>query len=312
VVRPTARFLVAIVVFAGIGVVARAGEPASAGVVDEVGQFRPETAARAGELIRGLQRDYHFDVCIETIALSPADLKNIERMTFKRSRDRYFAELARERAEKAKVNGLYVLVCTNTSPPRIQVTVFPISAEALFSRYQQRQLETFLADRLQNVSQGAGQNTAAKAAVGLGWQLRPPSKADAALLAALDRVAIVLRERAGDPNAVQPAAVGVMLGAVAGMWLVLTLLRRRMAERNPNGGLFSMAQPGGRPALLAAQFGTPAGHWVYDRLFFGHSANPPAMPTPVTAERAEDATAQSDLLHPEPDPADAATHDGTG
>ena len=101
---------------------------------------------------------------------------------------------------------------------------------------------------------------------------------------------------------------------------MLALVRRRLAERDPEGGLIGTTQPDRRPALLAAQFGTPAAYWVYDRLFFGRPAvplAPPPLPPPlppmeVSAEPTRILAEPSETVYPEPDRADAATPDGVG
>ena len=155
-IRFPARFLVTVTVVAGLSAVARAGEPAAVGVVDNEGLFRSATVAQADELIRGLRRDYHFDVRIETATLPEAERKGTGGLVLRHLQARHFAEIGRERADKADVNGLYVLICT--APVYNQVTVYPKSAGALFSRYQQRLLEKLLDDRLQGVRPGVGRN----------------------------------------------------------------------------------------------------------------------------------------------------------
>jgi hypothetical protein len=239
--------------------------------------------------------------------------RGTRRLGLRRSQAHVFADIGRDRAEKANVDGLYVLI--SRDPAYDQVTVSPKSAEGLFSRYQQKQLEKLLDDRLQGVQAGVGRNTAAGAAVGLGWEQRQAAGADKALLAALDQVTTVLRERAGDPNAVRPGVIGTILLAGVVLWLVLSIVRRRMAERDPEGGLLRRAQPDRRPALLAAQFGTAAAYWVYDRLFFGPPPAllaPPTVPaTAVTTEPTRILAEPIESLHPEsvhqePDAADSA------
>jgi hypothetical protein len=299
-----ARYLFAISALAVLNALAAAVEPTPAGVVNGEELFRPETVAKAESLIHGLQRDYHFDVRVETLELPEADRKN-------RSQARFFAQLGRDRAEKANLDGLYILICT--APAYVQVTVYPKSADALFSEYQRRELQKLLTARLQPLRRGAGRGDAAAAAVGVAWQLRPTPAAAKALLEALRRGEAVVRDRAGDPNAVRPAVMGGLLAGGVGVWLLLALVRRRMAKQKPDAGLFLPTDYGSRPALLAAQFGTPAAFWIYDRLFFGRPTVVPASKPPSAPEVvAGDDSPPSDLLHPEPDHADASSRDGTG
>jgi hypothetical protein len=127
-------------------------------------------------------------------------------------------------------------------------------------------------------------------------------------------VAEVVRERAGSPNAAKPATIGAVLAGGVVAWLVLAILRRRLARRDPENGLLGPAGEGRGPALLAAQFGTPAAHWIYDRLFFGSPGaaivapvSPPAEA--IAAKTARRDSAPEELVHPEPDHADAAASD---
>src|SRR4051794_9679372 len=121
---------------------ALADDPVTSPVTDGAGLFRTETVARAERLIRDLQRQYHFDVRVETLALPPDEVRKLEGMAQRRSKALYFVELGRQRAANAAINGLDILV--STAPRHVQITVYPRSAESLFSSYQQRQLHKLL------------------------------------------------------------------------------------------------------------------------------------------------------------------------
>ena len=65
-----------------------------------------------------------------------------------------------------------------------------------------------------------------------------------------------------------------VIGGGLGLWAVFALLRRRMLGE-------AAGEPVAlKPGLLAARFGSPAGCWVYDRLFLTHRAAVPQTPPP--------------------------------
>ncbi len=280
----------------------------AAGIVDELGLFRPEIAARADALISDLRQKYTFDVRVETLELPAAERKKIAAMPGVKQKGKYFEDLGKERAEKADVNGLYILICTN--PRYVHVTAHPASAAAFFSYKDRERLE----QSLRTATVAKGRHDAAEIAVGFAWRARPASGPDQALLDTLKRLKTTLEERAEDPNAVRPWTIGMILAGGVGCWFLLTLLQQRMAERAPDAGILGPMDPDRRPALLAAQFGSPAGHWISDRLFFGGPAHPASSPPPTfgQAPALPDSmeAIQSDLLHPDPDHAEATTRDG--
>lgn len=301
------RRLLAVLLLVGAGLPARAGGPTPAGVVDDAGLFRPETLGRAEELISALRHEYHFDVRVETLAaLPPDEQKALDALSRRKAKGRYVARISRERAEKAEVNGLYVLICTE--PRFVQVVASPPSAEAYFSSYKQGQLRQLFEKRLAGSRAGQGRDDAAGAAVGFAWRARPPAGADAALLDALAQVRAGLRSQAGDPNAIGPWPVAVLLAGTVGLWLFLTLIRNRLTGRAHDEGVL---RPDPTPALLASQFGTPAAYWIYDRLFPGLHAAPPNPPPPPPELPADDSAVNGPSAL-EPDSVDTAARDRLG
>jgi hypothetical protein len=314
VTRFTGRCLLSAAVLGGSIASAAADRPPSA-VSDAAGLFRPAIIARANEQIGALRREYDFDVRVETLELPLAERKKVDGLALRRQKARYFAELGRKRAQDAGISGLYILICTN--PRYVEVTDHPASVSERFSGFQQRQLHKQLVYGLQGAQPGEGLRYAAGAAAGLGWAMRPAAGPDAVLLDALRAVGDGLRERTGDPNAVRISTIGAILAGGIGLWAVLALVRRRMAERDPDGGLFCPTPPDCQPAHFAARFGNPAASWVYDRLNQGPrtvppSAPPPAVPAEVAAVSDGGQAAPTELLHPAPDHADASAEPGAG
>jgi hypothetical protein len=286
--------------------------PSPDGIIDGLDLFRPEVAARADALIRDMREKYRFDVRVETLVLPDDERLTVERMPKQKAKAEYFTRLGIERADKAGVNGLYILICLN--PRYIQVTTYPDSTAALLSRNSRKQLHDLLQRGLRGAKADGGHVDAAEAAAGFGWRARPPTGPDAALLETLQKVNAILYARAGNPNAVAPVSIGIVLAAGVGLWFVLTLLQRRLAKRAPDSGIAGPGQPDRGPALLAARFGSTAALWIYDRLFYG----PPDLPAVASApaeSREMPAVAigsPSDLLHPEPDHVDAVAHKDIG
>jgi hypothetical protein len=84
-----------------------------------------------------------------------------------------------------------------------------------------------------------------------------------------------------------------------------------MAERNPTDGLQGMRESALGPAFLAARFGTPTAHRVYDRLFAGPPGTPirsaTVPPAGEVVHHPGDAEAMPGaFVADEPDHADAA------
>jgi hypothetical protein len=270
--------LLALAAVAGLTEATLAGDSSSDRVIDTVGLFRPKTIDRADALIRELKQQYHFDVRVETLQLGDVERKQVEGLSHRRAKARYFADLGRQRAEDANVNGLYILI--STAPRYVQVTVSPHSAEGLFSNYQQRQLHKLLVAGLSEARPGDNLIDAATAALGIGWRERPG--ADRTLIDAVKQVQNVLRYQAGDPNALRASTVGVILAAGVGLWAILGLVSRRMSDRHPHDGLLRPDESHLTPALLASRFGTPTGYWLYDRLY---QSQPVAQEPISTASR---------------------------
>jgi hypothetical protein len=279
----------------GIAGSIRADGPVSAGVVDTDGLFRASTIERADATIAELRRKYQFDVRVETLQLPESERVSVGLLPSRRAQARYFADLGRQRAEAEGVNGISILICT--APPFVDVTVYPRSAESLFSRYQQRQLTRLLQSRFDGVRPHE-ERFAAAAAIGFAWQATPTGS-DAALNEVLSRIESVLRTQAGDPNSVRSLALVTTLAGGVAVWAVLALASRRISVRQPGDPLAS-PQPSNTPAMLAARFGTPTGCWAYDRLF----ASPPPQPAPPSIASVPPAAQPGD-----PTTASAVSHD---
>jgi hypothetical protein len=259
----------------GIGLPARAESPAGA-ISDGAGLFNAETTARAEKEIADIRRTYHRDLVVETVKSVPdADLKRVRGMN-RREAAAYFAGWATERAQMAKVDGIYMLVCQE--PKRyVQVSVFPEGSETVLTATERDRTEQLFL------------NT---------WGRSGPNNA---LLAALERIKEALKGRfppegaQADSSAFSWWTFGYILLAFLALWLVLGLIRARLATP-PADGIQGVSQ--GRvtvmSGLLGGMFGSVAGHWIYDTLFHHHhderreAAPPPERPDrPAVGEARE-------------------------
>ena len=244
------------------------------GVNDRAGLFSADAVARARESIRQFRHDYHRDLFIETFPHVPdADRKDVSSM-WTRSRERYFTDWAKRRANAVGVDGVYVLICKD--PKHVHVLVHPDTPEQAFTDDNAKELRRRLERQL-------------------------PKSADTALNDAVEYVREAVKEnlaaREAAAASIPFATVAWILGAVLGAWLLLSLARavlHRRAAGAADPGHVSLTS-----AFFAGLFGTTAGHWVYDRLFRDHA---PASPQP-----------ESDFLHaPPPRPPDPEHASETG
>ena len=101
----------------GLGIVsARAVGPE---VRDNAGIFSAPAVKQADEAIRNLQRDFRKDLLVETFAGVPDGRTN----DYARSREEFFTSFVRERAQAARLDGIYVLVMKEPPPHRYRIQV---------------------------------------------------------------------------------------------------------------------------------------------------------------------------------------------
>jgi len=83
----------------------------AAGVLDDPKFFSPTAKAKAEEIINGIQKKHKFDVLVEVIATPPAgDVDRVAKMT-ESDKDKFFDDLAIERAKVHRLKGALLLVC---------------------------------------------------------------------------------------------------------------------------------------------------------------------------------------------------------
>jgi len=134
-----------------------AGSPALA-VVPEVqdgaGFFKPETIAKANDLLAEIGKKHDKDLLVETYPTVPADKVEAVKAMDKEARAKFFQEWANSRARRRRVNGVYVLICKE--PGHIQVEVGHETQKTAFTTKDRDRLRDLLIDAFQKKEHDRG------------------------------------------------------------------------------------------------------------------------------------------------------------
>lgn len=256
-----------------LALVAPAGSARAAGptyVHDEAKLFGPKAIDAANREIADIRQQYHRSVVVETV---PAlDLPEKKGWRFSLSAKQFYQKLdeeARARAEALGANGIFILI--SMSPKAVAVIAWPPVHERVCDSADRHKLRKLVERQLQS------------------------GDPDKALLAVVGEARTVLRDNLADKVPTETPDASLLLGLAAVLlvfWLIVWVIRRRM-EAAP-------AQPPELvPAVLGSMFGTPAGVWIYDRLFLTYRPPPPAaVPDP------EPPAPPPDQAAPQPEPSD--------
>jgi hypothetical protein len=88
-------------------------------------------------------------------------------------------------------------------------------------------------------------------------------------------------ERSRSTSVVSEIILGGVIAGLVGLWLMLCAIRFKMRRAHRTDD--ETAEPADRKAaLLGSMFGTPAGCWIYDKLFRGPPGTVP-LPEPEPA-----------------------------
>lgn len=215
-------------------------------VADRAGLFSQQAIAHVEGVAADIQKKFGFQVFLDTAktlpGLEPQKLKSM------RTKDvlQTLRKVAQDRADDRGVRGLYVLITLD--PKHVTVVGWPADRE-----------------RESNTSDVKREH--------LRRRLANLKDADRDVMHAFDLYRVSLRDPAAPaPLKLVPAVIFV--GAVLGVWLLLSLIRFRLAKPNK-------PQPIYRPAMMGSLFGVPAGFWVHDRLFQGERPAVPAGAAPA-------------------------------
>ncbi len=245
----------------------------TAGIHDNAGFFSEGAKADATSNINDVQRRLKKDICVETFAEIPADVRGELNLQDKAAVNRVCDEWSTKRARELMVNGIYVLLVKQ--PAHLQVSV---------GNDTQRQAFTLTdRDRLVNTMLG---------------KLRAKDN-DGALREGMSYVAATMRghltSRSTTHSQAAPAPVTryqtdapkeqssggswlvtlLIIGVVA--WLVLALIRALFRGGMSAGG--SGTTPGAPSggggfmrSMMGGMFGAAAGMWLYDQFSGGHNS----------------------------------------
>src|SRR5207249_1315611 len=120
--RPKQSLLLALFIIASIAAAGRAQAR------DEAQFFTPSVVEQANAQIRDIRDKYKKDVLIETIPSIPEDQKD---QLSAKGKERFFADYSAQRAQSAKIDGIYVLICKD--PTYLKVAVGNNTARSAFT-----------------------------------------------------------------------------------------------------------------------------------------------------------------------------------
>src|SRR5258708_1959376 len=126
--------------------------------IKDGGKFFSEDAVKkANEQIREIARKYDKDLLVETFMTVPDDKAEKVKAMSRDEREKFFREWARQRAEKAVVNGVYVLVTKEPAHVHVEIAGKAGSAltPAVREKIVERLLEDFRAKKFDEGLQGA-------------------------------------------------------------------------------------------------------------------------------------------------------------
>jgi hypothetical protein len=109
-----------VIAFAGLTLVGQATAVAPE-IRDEGKFFSDDALKKANDLIREIYKKYGTDLLIETFPTVPADDKDKVKNMTTDEKMAYFKKWAVQRAERAVVGGIYILVCKD--PTRLETLV---------------------------------------------------------------------------------------------------------------------------------------------------------------------------------------------
>jgi uncharacterized membrane protein YgcG len=116
-------------------------------VQDRAGLFKPETIAKADDVLAEIGKKHNKDLLIETYPTVPPDKVEAVKAMDKSGRAKFFQEWANSRARRRRVNGIYVLI--TKEPGHIQVEVGHETEKAAFTTKDADRLRDILIDAFQ-------------------------------------------------------------------------------------------------------------------------------------------------------------------
>ncbi len=265
-------FATCLLAVCGLGVVsARAVGPE---VRDNAGIFSAAAVKQADEVIRNLQRDVRKELLVETFAAVPDSRTN----DYARGREEFFTSFVRERAQAARLDGIYVLVMKEPPPHRyrIQVGVGQVTLQRAFQAKDRDELVRLLQSSFREDKFDEGLRTAVAF---VERTLRGNLQSGAAPRPLAQGAPV--RKSAPASSSSSSFSMGSLLvlglfvvGGVLVIGFIMRILRSGMGGgggglagagglRGGGGGMFS--------SILGGIGGAMAGSWLYDRFMSGNA-----------------------------------------
>lgn len=261
-------------------------------VRDGAGFFKPETVARANEIIKEVEQRYKKDLLVETVPHVPERERQEATSSDPHVKDRFFVDWADRRARDEGVNGIYVLI--TREPGHVEVAVgnrtrteFPDEerhrlVEILLNHFKKKEYDEGLLEAVRYVQSTLAAHTRVGGA---------PS-------AGSEHPGLSHETRGIEASWGLWHWLGLGLAVLFGVWLLSAVVRALAGGGGQPGGYtgpggsagYGPAGPGGGffPSLMGGLFGAVAGSWLYDRFFSGESVSAAAEPTLDSAPAPED------------------------
>jgi uncharacterized protein len=259
-------------------------------VRDNAGLFSTTAVKQADEAIRNIQRDFRKDLLVETFAGVPENRTN----DYARNREEFFASLVRERAQAARLDGIYVLVMKEPPPHRIRIQV------GVGQATRQRAFVTANRDELVRLFQSSFRedkyDKGLRTGVAFVERALRSNLSGQVPSAAVTRVVVQgtpLRQVPSTSSSSHFAGGSLLiLGVfiVGGVFVVIFLMRLLRSGIGGGGSVLPGTRGWGGggggffSSLLGGIGGVMAGSWLYDRFFSGNAhANDSFPPSQVDA-----------------------------
>ena len=254
----------------GTALTAKAG---TSGIHDNAGFFSEGAKADATSNINDVQRKLKKDVCVETFAEIPADLRQGINLQDKAAVNRVCEQWSIKRARELAVNGIYVLLVKQ--PAHLQVTVGNDTQRQAFTLTDRdRLVNTMLAKLRAKDNDGAlreGMSYVAATMRGHSTTHSITQTPSAPAPVTRYRNAVPEEPSSGGGTLVTLLIIGVVV------WLGLALFRAIFRGGMSTGGNAMPPGPssgagGFMRSMMGGMFGAAAGMWLYDQFSGGHSS----------------------------------------
>jgi uncharacterized membrane protein YgcG len=248
-------------------------EGVPARIRDHAHLFLAENIAKATEKLARIHEVYHIEVVIETVTPKEIGEDWVKRLKGAKSPQREFQTLAHVRAHDAGVDeGIFVLILVSDlprlKPGSAEVIVRSQAVEESFSTRDRGKVHDDLRTRL---TKGAYNDALLNAVEEIQDRLganRPSDKAQKS-------------------DSIGWKTIAVMVGSGLVLWLVLALIRMKLAANDAAAAAAAGGENGGGTkdsflaGLMGGMFGSTAGHWIHDHMLQREA--PPAPPVPPPA-----------------------------